>query len=259
MARFFYSLPYWDLATAPRTRDEWLAWASSIAKRVAEGFDVETTDGTLEENREGVFRDWENYWGVGHGWVDTYTVKGGEVFLRTPDIGVHTMGGRVCHLLSCLCGARLLPDLVRFGARAAVGYEKEFVIGYIREPEEEYAPLPGEEPTSDADCYTAADCDLEVQRQLLRGASVEDAVKASQSKFEREIGRYETGDRSGWYVAPYMARDLFHDMRAQVLYTAEAAPPPSLSEKYGPGLALAATGVVGMMAIKPKMEEWGVR
>jgi len=252
---FFYSLPYWDLATVPKTRDEWLAWASCIAKRVAEGFDVETTDGTLEENREGVFRPYGFYYGIGHGLEHEYTVKDGKIFLRTPDISMHIMGGRVVHLLSCLCGARLIPDLVRFGgARAAVGYEKEFVIGNFRE---EHAPLPGEEPTSDADCYTAADCDLEVQRHLLRGASVEDAVKASQSKFEREIERYETGDRSDWYVAPHMARDLFHDMRAQVLYTAEvAAPPPSLSEKYGPGLALATTGVVGMMAIKPKLEEF---
>lgn len=257
MAEFFFSCPYWNLTTVPRTSDEWLAWASCIAKRVAEGFDAEVTDGTLEENRNGVFHEHKNYWSVGHGLEDVHTVKYGKIFIRTPDISMHVMGNRVVHLLSCLCGAKLLPDLVRFGARATIGYEEEFVIGDFREPEEEYAPRPCEEPSSDADCYTPSDCDLEVQRQLLRGASVENATKASQAKFEREIERYETGDRSDWYIAPHMVRDLSHDLGAQVMYTTEKVP-PSLWEKYGPGLAVGAVGLGTVMLAKPELEERGL-
>ncbi|GAI14655.1 unnamed protein product, partial [marine sediment metagenome] len=209
--------------------------------------------------RDGVFHDYINYWGVGHGSGDTYTVKYGKIFLRTPDISMHTMGNRVVHLLACSCGAKIIPDLVtRFGARVAIGYEEDFVIGRIREPEEEYSPRPCEEPSSDADCYTPSDCDLEIQRQLLRGASAENAVKASQAKFEREIERYEVGDRSDWYIAGDIARSLFHDMRVQVMYESKVGVPPSLWEKYGPGLAIGTFGVGAVMLGKPALEERGL-
>lgn len=266
MALFYFSLPYWDLTEPPgppdtdEEKDELVAYGSCLAKRVAEGFDVKTTDGTLEENKAGVFdASWEFYWGVGHGDEDVYAVKYLKIFLRTPDIGVRIMGGRVVHLLSCLTGAKLGPDLVvKFGAKAYVGYEKDFVIGSAVES----LPAPGTEPSSEQDLYTAPDCDLEIQRQLLGGASLENAVKASQARFEREVGRYETGDRKDWYIAGVMARDLFHDMGAQVMYESKAGVPPSKWEKYGPGLKAAlAMGSLGLGAVmlgKPALEERGL-
>lgn len=257
MTIFLFGLPFWDLKEVPTTSEEWVAWGSCPAEKLAREYGVEAINGTLEEYRDSVFRPFEIIYAIGHGSPEVFTTKYGKIFIRTPDVSMHIMGGRIVHLLSCLCGARLLPDLVRFGARAAIGYEKEFVIGDFREGE--YAPRPCEEPSSDADCYTPSDCDLEVQRQLLRGVSVENATKASQSKFEREIERYETGDRSNWYIAPHMSRDLHHDLGAQVMYLSEAvAPPPSLWEKYVPGLAVGTLGLGMVMLAKPELEERGL-
>lgn len=256
MAKFFFSCPYFDLLTAPITDDELLAYASCIATRVADGFDVEVTDGTLESNRIGAFHNHHTYWGIGHGFDNLYTVKYGKIFLRTPDISMATMGGRIVHLQSCLTGRILGPDLVRrFGADAFVGYKQVFYLGVSREGTP--TPIPGEEPSSDADLYTAPDCDLEIQRQLLNGASFEDAVKASHAKFEREIERYETGDRKDWYIAPHMYRDILPwDMNAQVTYTRDMVVPPTGWAKYGPGLKLTAAlgsfGVGMMMLSKTK-------
>lgn len=145
-------------------------------------------------------------------------------FIRTGDypMGLGLMGGRVVTLLSCLCGVALVPDLVRFGAEAAIGYTEEFVLGVKAEDDPD--PSPCSAPTDRADFYTFCDCDLEIQRALLDGKSVRDAVAASQRIHDVEIERYETGDRSDWYIAPYAARWLLSNKESQVLYESGRMP-----------------------------------
>lgn len=204
--------------------NHYLAYASCIAREIAAEHDIHTTDGTVESNLRDVWDyDPDVLWSVGHGSSDAHTVECREYFLVTgrDPMGIGLMGGRVVHLLSCLCGRDLVPDLVDIGgADAALGYSEEFTLAVTLEGE----PDPCTPPDQEQDFYTFSDCDLEVQRALLAGKSIREAYKASQEKFEREIERYETGDRSEWAIAPWAARHLLHDKEAQVLFEAEVAP-----------------------------------
>jgi len=212
MARFLFSLPV----------QHYLAHASCIAQTmsVPPGQELYTTDGTPNANLNAIWTyDPDVFWSVGHGSPTEHTVECTESFLRTGSspLGLGLAGGRVVHLLSCQCGRQLVPDLVsRGGANAAIGYTEDFVLGIKDDAIPD--PYPCEAPTSQSDFYTFNDCDLEVQRALLNGRSVSDAVGASQAKHELEIERYETGDRSDWYVAPYAARWLLSNKESQVLY-----------------------------------------
>jgi len=211
-------------------REHFLAYGSAVAEDVIENApperEVLKNEGTVEENIRDAFRPYEVFWGVGHGLPDTFTLECKEVFLKTgpKPIGLRTMGGRFVHLLSCLAGRQLGPDLIeRGGAEAFLGYTEKFALGVKKEGAPR--PEPGESPTPEADFYTFCSCDLEVQRKLLRGKSAREAQEASQDKFEEEIRRYETGDRSDWYIAPHAARMLLHDKDAQVMITTEEVRP----------------------------------
>lgn len=217
MPRFLFSLPV----------EHDLAYATCIARGIAaEYFDVRTTDGTVDSNLRALWSyEPEIFWSCGHGSEDVHTVECRNYFFVTgrEPVGLGLAGGRIVHLLSCLCGKRLVPDLVEFGgAEAALGYSEEFVLGV--KLEEEPFPAPCTPPSSEQDLYTPSDCDLEVQRALLDGRTVGEACAASRAKFDLEIERYETGDRSGWEIAPWMARWLLHDKNSQVLHE-RAAPP----------------------------------
>lgn len=218
MARFLYSLPV----------QHYLAYGSCIAGAlsVPGGQDARVTDGTPSANLDAIWtHDPDVFWSVGHGSPTEHTVECTESFIRTGDypMGLGLVGGRVVQLLSCQCGDQLVPDLVsRGGADAAIGYTEDFTLGIKADGDPD--PYPCEAPIPRADYFTFCDCDLEAQRALLNGKGVGDAVAASQRKSESEIERYETGDRSEWWIAPYVARELFVNKESQVLYESGRMP-----------------------------------
>lgn len=220
MARFLFSLPV----------HHGVNYASCIAEGVAYG--QPTTNGTVAANVDAIyFQDPDVFWSVGHGSPGLHTVDDAEQectedFIRTgaSPLGLGLFGGRVVHLLSCKCGQELVPDLVsKGGAEAAIGYEDYFYYGVKIEGDPD--PAPCSPPTNRADYYTFNDCDLEVQRALLDGKSVKEAVAASQAEHEKQIERYETGDRSDWPIAEEAAIWLNVNMTSQVLYESGAPPP----------------------------------
>lgn len=68
--------------------------------------------------------------GVGHGSYTTYT---GDQFNPILNVGAYDgaeVSGKVLHLLSCETGRTLCPDTVSHGAKAAVGYDENFVFDW---------------------------------------------------------------------------------------------------------------------------------
>jgi len=217
MARFLFSLPV----------QHYLNYASCVADEIAYERGISTTDGTVSANVNALWSQSPDvFWSVGHGSPGLHTAECTEDFIRTGDypLGLGLGGGRVMHLLSCQCGNVLVPDLVsKGGADAAIGYTDDFVLGVKADGDPD--PNPCDSPSDRADFYTFNDCDLEVQRALWDGKSVGEAGAASQRKHDLEIERYETGDRSDWYIAQYVAQWLLSNKEAQVLHESGAPPP----------------------------------
>jgi hypothetical protein len=68
--------------------------------------------------------------GVGHG---SYTVYTGDQFNHILEVGGYAgaeVAGKVLHLLSCETGRTLCPDTVTNKAKAAVGYDENFVFDW---------------------------------------------------------------------------------------------------------------------------------
>jgi len=221
MAGFLFSLPGLQVDGYPEL---YLGYASCIAADIASSHGVPTTDGTVAANIEAInSQDPDVFWSVGHGDPITHTVENLETLIRTGDwpLNLELFGGRIVHLLSCDCGQELVPDLVsKGGAEAAIGYTAPFILAYGPDP----GPPPCTEPTPEGDFYTFNDCDLEIQRALLNGKNVGEAVAASQDKHELEIERYETGDRSDWPIAGSCAVHLLSNKESQVLYPGGPGP-----------------------------------
>jgi len=203
-----------------------LIYASCIAADIASEHGVPTTNGTVTANVDAInAQDPDVFWSIGHGSPTVHTAECTEDFIRTGDwpLNLELFGGRVVQLLSCQCGQELVPDLVsKGGAEAAIGYDKPFIygVGITGDPE----PPPCSSPSDRQDFYTFNDCDLEVQRALLNGKSVREAVAASQAKHEEEILKYEIGERSDWLIAESAAGWLNENMLSQVLYPGGPGP-----------------------------------
>lgn len=199
--------------------DNFIEYASILASRLLESRDaveIKGYDARPENVKEVIEREQPDMvWGVGHGQSNEYTTQSLATFLRTgkEPLNLDVTDDRIVHLLSCLTAKELGPDLINSGTDVYIGYNKEFYLG-IKARDEPY-PIEGSEPTEKQDFVTNTLCDLEAQRVLLDGGTVVEAYHASQQRFDEEIERYEGGDRSDWYIAPVMARALFHNKSIQ--------------------------------------------
>jgi hypothetical protein len=127
------------------------------------------------------------------------------------NLRLDAFAGRHVHLLSCVCGMNLGPELIRHGARSFIGYNNLFVLGVYNEGAT--IPEPCEPPKPDADFYSFNDSDTEAERAItLRGASVAEAADALRTKFREYIRRYTEGEWKDWPIAPYAAMFLEHDL-----------------------------------------------
>ena len=239
-----------------------LDYASCFMKQLAEGArraDVVTvveTDGTASANDAALETyDPAVFYSVGHGQCCIHTVECMEPYIEAAgyhceiewqgekytydcvtDRRLDFWVGRHVHLLSCVTGLNLGPELIRHGARSFIGYDHFFLIGWYFTDEEIKPPAPCEPPDEYGDMYTAIDSDVEGERAIvLRGASVGEAVAAMKAKFQEYIKKYTEGEWKDRLIAYWARTCLEHDLEHLVAYgdmdwrpcSAAAAPPPS--------------------------------
>ena len=65
--------------------------------------------------------------GCGHGDEDTFTGQKEAIILEVGKYDPREVEGKVVKLLSCQCGVRLGPDLVKHGAESVLGYVDDYV------------------------------------------------------------------------------------------------------------------------------------
>lgn len=65
--------------------------------------------------------------GCGHGDEDTFTGQKEAIILEVGKYNPREVEGKVVKLLSCQCGVRLGPDLIKHGAESVLGYVDDYV------------------------------------------------------------------------------------------------------------------------------------
>jgi hypothetical protein len=68
--------------------------------------------------------------GIGHGSYTTFTGHSNVQVLQVGGYNATEVNGKAIHLLSCETGRTLCPDTVANGAKAAVGYDENFVFDW---------------------------------------------------------------------------------------------------------------------------------
>jgi hypothetical protein len=133
----------------------------------------------------------------------------------TRNLRLEKFVGRHVHLLSCVTGLNLGPELVRRGARSFIGYKNLFVVGVKVSGS---WPAPCTPPSQYVDCYSFCDSDCEGERVIVRGGSVGEAMNAMRRKFQEYIDKYTRGEWKDWPVAYWASMFLQHNLDNLVAY-----------------------------------------
>jgi hypothetical protein len=215
-------------------------YGSCLIKRVAEeakarGKTVVETDGdpTAMDNAIAQY-DPAVFYGVGHGQCCIFTAKGAVPYIEaagyscnvhfacsyytyscTQNLRLDKFVGRHVHLMSCVTGLNLGPELVKNGARSFIGYKNLFVVGVSTSGS---WPAPCTPPSPNVDVYSFCDSDCEGERVIVRGGSVGEAVNAMKKKFQEYIDKYTRGEWKDWPVAYWASLYLQHNLDNLVAY-----------------------------------------
>ena len=106
--------------------------------------------------------------GVGHGNYTTYTGHLEAAIIQIGGYDGAETNGKVIHWLSCETGRTLCPDMVSHGAKAAVGYDENFVFDWTN-------PV----------LYWQ--CDGQIDISMANGRTVEQAIADSVAKYNAAI------------------------------------------------------------------------
>jgi hypothetical protein len=213
---------------------------SCFMKKLAEeakagGKTVVETDGSAQQMDNAIAQyDPAVFYAVGHGQCCVFTAKGAVPYIEaagyncdvhfacahfryscTQNLRLDKFAGRHVHLLSCVTGLNLGPELVRNGARSFIGYKNLFVVGIMVSGS---WPAPCTPPSPDVDCYSFCDSDCEGERVIVRGGSVGEAVNAMRRKFQEYIDKYTRGEWKDWPVAYWASLCLQHNLDNLVAY-----------------------------------------
>ncbi|MHC1636492.1 MAG: hypothetical protein ACXQTS_07770, partial [Candidatus Methanospirareceae archaeon] len=187
-----------------------------------EVLEVERPDG---ETATTVIRDFKPdiVWHVGHGAVcvtaleydDPWlTKKSNSYELCTEDRFLDIVAGRIFDALSCFTGVELGKEVVNRGAKAYLGYIKEFWFLLCND-----IPCPCGRGKTDPVLIRALKatqlCNLEFLKSLAEGKSIDEAFEASLSRFDEEIKYFENSTHR---IAPIAIKCLRLDKNHQVLY-----------------------------------------
>jgi len=189
-----------------------------LAREAPAGITIIQTDGTESENdRVMASEDPGTFYHVGHGSPYIFTIEDREKYIDgITGQRIEDFKGRIVHLLSCETAQRLGQTLIDHGAIAYIGYYSPFIYGIVKE--DVSSPEPCSAPSNYVDYYNFIDCDVEIERKLLKGATIEEAVNASKSKADKYIERYTYGDWKKRYIAPYVIRFLRYNKNSQRVF-----------------------------------------
>lgn len=138
----------------------------------AKGFDVVSLEGVNDIRASFIpnSKDYRTVYisGVGHGNYTTYTGHLQAAILQVGGYDGAEVKGKVLHLLSCETGRTLCPDTVSHGAKAAVGYDENFVFDW-----------------ANANLYWQ--CDSQFDISMANGKTVEQAIADTIAKYNAAI------------------------------------------------------------------------
>jgi hypothetical protein len=138
----------------------------------ARGFDVVSLEGVNDIRASFIpnSKDYRTVYisGVGHGNYTTYTGHLQAAILQVGGYDGAEVKDKILHLLSCETGRTLCPDTVSHGAKAAVGYDENFVFDW-----------------ANANLYWQ--CDSQFDISMANGKTVEQAIAATIAKYNAAI------------------------------------------------------------------------
>jgi hypothetical protein len=156
-----------------------------LRETVLNGTDVFKLDKgeVTRENVEYFGADKDLLFLMGHGSETILTgASMSEVVLDHDNVSL--TNGKVVYALSCLTGAQLGQQAVDAGARAYIGFTKEYTL-YMNS---NTSPL--EDPLAQSSIIPA----MEIMRSLYAGKTVADAVADGKAAFQAEITRWQVID-----------------------------------------------------------------
>lgn len=189
-----------------------------LAKSAPSGVTVKETDGTVEQDDLALEQyDPRSFYHIGHGTPSVFTVESMQTYIDSVSgMRMDDFKGRIVHLLSCETAQRLGPSLINHGADAYLGYSVPVVFG-VRELGLSM-PTPCAPPGDRYDYYTFNDCDVEVERAMLKGATISEAAETSKNKYNEYVEKYTTGNWKDYWVAAYSVRFLRYNRDNQKVY-----------------------------------------
>lgn len=137
--------------------------------------------------------------GLGHGNNNVFTGHEHEELWRVGNYNSREASGKIIHLLSCLTAQVLGKDLVKKGALAYFGYDKEFVV---------LSSYPGpSDITEDPIADTFFECDSKIDQLIADGYRASEVYKEVMDLYESKIEELAES-------YPEVAKWLRHDMLA---------------------------------------------
>ncbi len=119
--------------------------------------------------------------GVGHGEGDVYTGQGRQPIFQAGQYDSAEVSGRAIHWTACDTAQTLGPDMVRKGAAAFFGYIEEIAF-----------------PPELAEIFF--DCDAEIDRALVDGASAGEAQRLAILRFNKYIEVISNRDPNSYLI-----------------------------------------------------------
>ena len=136
----------------------------------------------------------------GHGFENRFTGQDGVSLLEVGQFAPTEVRGKIIHLLACLAGQDLGPDLVANGCTAFFGYDIVFVF-----------------PLDQPDLFL--DCDAEIDRALAAGKTCQEAYEDAFNAFTLRIEQLMALHK------PYLA--------AALAFNRDRLCAPSVDPKFG--------------------------